>query len=48
MFTFRAIVCDFNPSTWDIIDQDGKVYRWGTDLYGALYEIRRMEAQANN
>lgn len=47
MFTFDCIVSDINPGTWDIVDQDGKVYRWGGDLYGALGECLRLAAQAN-
>ncbi len=40
-----CVTCDYNPNTWDILDtEDGRVYRWGGDLYGALREARRLDA----
>ena len=47
MFQFTCITSATNPSAWDIVDQDGRLYRWGGDLYGALAEAARLTKQAN-
>lgn len=47
MFRFRPISSDYNPSAWDIEDQDGRRYSWGGDLYSALREAVLMEREAN-
>lgn len=43
--TFDCIVSDINPTGWDIQDSEGKIYRWGGDLGGALKEAERMRQQ---
>ena len=45
MLTFDCITS--GPWTWDIIDSDGRIYRWGGDLGGALREAKRLEKLAN-
>lgn len=35
------------PWTWDIMDTNGRRYRWGGDLGGALREAARLERLSN-
>jgi hypothetical protein len=48
MITCRAVVCDYNPSTWDIRASNGRLFRWGGALFGAVHEAMRIERALND
>lgn len=43
---FFCVTSEWNTSAWDVMDDTGRRYSWGGDLYGALREARRLEKLA--